>query len=279
MTAWLIAMYKETCKEELPALPCQPFLLTSLDRPDLGNIQYLGGGIPADDGSITISGTVTKDGLPADTPDGELFWWYDTEIESFRDMLFHVIIHDHGPPIDGIVDNMWGTYRGGCTVESLGPGLPDNALNNGVPGPNACITVQAAKFEPEEPGSTEAQLLPTGNGLLELEPTTVPGEGDHEIRVTGSGFLGGIDILLGPCNAPGDELVPGSSTDDGVGAALLSIDVLSDCRFGEAISVPVHDDGTFVVTSTFNVTGPNFVVAAGTLEGSRAGAVWLPFDG
>lgn len=290
MTAWIVPLKVEECKEAFPAIqPCQPFMLTALDRPDLGNIRYLGGGITADDGSITIAGKVTKDGLPSETPAGEIKWWYETEFESFRDVLFHVIIHDHGPPIEGIVDEMWQTFRGGCTVPSLGPGLPENALADGPGGPNTCINAQATAFEPDShAGGATSNVPPALDvqvGTVRIEPATVPAPGEHELTLTGENFIPGTGIAVVPCIIPGEPLVFGEVTLPEANNRIGTINPLADCLLGAAIGVQVDVDGTFTLTETFDVSGApdpsspdgtNFVIGAGSADGAQTGGTWLP---
>lgn len=287
MTAWIFALDAEACAEAFPAFnPCQPFVLTAGDRPDLGNVRYLGGGIPADDGSITIAGRVTKHGLPAETPDGELQWWFDTEIESFRDMVYHVIMKDHGPPIEGMVEEMSQTFRGGCTDDSFGPAEPDNAMADGAPGPNICIDSQAVLFEPEGIADPDPGLyLDVQIGTLTIEPATVPAAGEHELTISGKNFLGGTGIVILPCITPGAPMVFGELTLGESNSRLGAIDPLVDCYLDQSIEVAVELDGTFTVTAIMDVTGTpdpalpdgtNFAIGAGSLDGSQDGRVWLP---
>lgn len=153
ISVWVAGLKVQECKVAFPAFdPCQPFVLLdqpATNRPDLGNMRYLGGGIPDADGAISIANTLTNEGLPSETGPGEVGWWYETEFSNFRDLIYHVIIRDHGPPIDGIVEDMWTTYRGGCTDESLDPGAPESAINDGPVGPNTCQDIQATPFVPE----------------------------------------------------------------------------------------------------------------------------------
>ena len=47
-----------------------------------------------------------------------------------------------------------------------------------------------------------------------VDPSEVETASDHELTVFGSTFKPNSELLLGPCIAPGDPLVPGVSTPD-----------------------------------------------------------------
>ena len=138
VTAWLFAMDVEACSEAFPsANECQIFML--LEQPELGNVGFLGGGIVAEDGSLTIEGTVTSSGLPRQ--------WYETPLVSFLNTRFEVRLKDHGEPIEGLVEEMATTYRAGCDATSV-LGSPEIAHADGTPGPNTCTERQSVAFDP-----------------------------------------------------------------------------------------------------------------------------------
>jgi len=58
----------------------------------------------------------------------------------------HLVIHDHGPLIDGREAEMTGTYRGGCMDETLPEIVPATAKADGAVGPNSCKLVQDVIF-------------------------------------------------------------------------------------------------------------------------------------
>ena len=138
VTAWLFAMDIEACSEAFPrANGCQVFML--LEQPELGNVGFLGGGIVAEDGNLTIEGTVTSAGLQRQ--------WYETPLVSFLNTRFEVRLKDHGEPIEGLVEEMAATYRAGCDDTSV-LGSPDTAQADGTPGPNTCTERQNVTFDP-----------------------------------------------------------------------------------------------------------------------------------
>lgn len=112
-------------------------------------------------------------------------------------------------------------------------------------------------------------------GTVETDPPLVPAAGEYEITANGSGYIGGTDVLVGSCTAPGDALVFGVSTLEEISATLGSIDPLADCDLAGAQTVTVADDGTWSLTGTFTV-GDNFSFTAGTLDQSQVGATWVP---
>ena len=112
-------------------------------------------------------------------------------------------------------------------------------------------------------------------GTIATDPPLVPAAGEYEITANGSGYIGGTDILVGSCTAPGDALVFGVSTVEEITATLQGIDPLADCDLAGAQTVTVSDDGTWSLTGTFTV-GDNFSFTAGTLDQSQAGATWVP---
>ena len=58
----------------------------------------------------------------------------------------HVGLHNHGPVIASLCDEMLTSYRAGCTDASL-PSPPATAYADGTPGPNACQMWQFTIFE------------------------------------------------------------------------------------------------------------------------------------
>ncbi|UCH25588.1 MAG: hypothetical protein JSV66_16925 [Trueperaceae bacterium] len=58
------------------------------------------------------------------------------------------MINDHGPVLEGMMEELTLTYRGGCTDESLPAAFPDTAKADGVAGPKSCQLFQFATFMP-----------------------------------------------------------------------------------------------------------------------------------
>ena len=138
VTAWLVAADVEACSLAFPQRD-ECTKSNVMQQPEVGNIGYLGGGVVAEDGSLTIEGTITSEGIPRQ--------WYETPLVSFLETQFEVLLNDHGEPIEELLEEMTTTYRGGCADESI-LGSPDVALADGTPGPNACVERQSVTFEP-----------------------------------------------------------------------------------------------------------------------------------
>ena len=75
-----------------------------------------------------------------ETPGG----WFGNGFTNPTGAEIHVAIHDHGPKIPGLVNEMISTFRGGCANDYSG--MPPNA-QIGTPGPNDCATVQFTVFQ------------------------------------------------------------------------------------------------------------------------------------
>jgi hypothetical protein len=59
----------------------------------------------------------------------------------------HLVLHDHGPVVAELEQEMLSTYRAGCADTSPFPEIfPPTALADGTPGPNNCLLYQAAVF-------------------------------------------------------------------------------------------------------------------------------------
>lgn len=65
--------------------------------------------------------------------------WFGYGFTNPTGAEIHVAIHDHGPMIPSLVNEMISTFAGGCSNDYSG--MPPNA-QNGTPGPNECATVQ-----------------------------------------------------------------------------------------------------------------------------------------
>ena len=76
--------------------------------------------------------------------------WIGNGFQNLGGAEIHVILNEHGPVVPEMVDNMLGSYRGGCTDESLPPPFPDTAKADGTPGPNPCQLFQFAIFAPQQ---------------------------------------------------------------------------------------------------------------------------------
>lgn len=112
-------------------------------------------------------------------------------------------------------------------------------------------------------------------GTIQADPPFVPEAGEYDLVAAGTGWLPDTEILLVKCISPADTLVPGESSTDDIVAAGGAIAPLADCDLGSAVPVTVDGDGNFTEQLTAEV-GDNFFFSAGALDGSQAGAAWIP---
>ncbi len=140
VTAWLVFFNDVDECSQVVGGGCEPLTLHILDMPEFGNIGYLGGALVDDAGSLTITAKVSTGMIPSA--------WWDTEFVTPLPAVYHIVLMDHGPPIEGLVDEMLATHRAGCTDESIAAWLPPAAFEDGTPGPNTCVEVQGTRFEP-----------------------------------------------------------------------------------------------------------------------------------
>lgn len=112
-------------------------------------------------------------------------------------------------------------------------------------------------------------------GTVTADPASVAAAGEQTFTATGADFIPNTSILLVKCTSPGDALVPGVSTLEEITAEGESINALADCDLGGAQNVDVDGDGNWTAELTADV-GDNFWLSAGALDGSQAGATWVP---
>lgn len=74
--------------------------------------------------------------------------WYSHDFIDPYGVEVHIVLHEHGPVIEGMEEEMTSTYRAGCTDESLPAIFPVTALTDGASGPNDCQHFQFAIFMP-----------------------------------------------------------------------------------------------------------------------------------
>lgn len=72
--------------------------------------------------------------------------WFGIGYTNAQGAEIHLVVNDHGPLVEGMEHSMTGSYRGGCTDESLPAAFPETAKANGKPGPNTCRLLQTAVF-------------------------------------------------------------------------------------------------------------------------------------
>ncbi len=112
-------------------------------------------------------------------------------------------------------------------------------------------------------------------GTIDADPVAVPAAGEHTLTANGSGWLPDTSILLTACTSPAETLVPGVSDLETIVAAAGEIEPLMHCDLASAVPVDVDGDGNFTAELTAEV-GDNFFLSAGALDGSQAGAAWIP---
>ncbi|MEM7094225.1 MAG: hypothetical protein AAF567_14580 [Actinomycetota bacterium] len=112
-------------------------------------------------------------------------------------------------------------------------------------------------------------------GMLESDPPIVPEAGEYTLTATGTDWLPDTSILLVSCISPADTLTFGESSVEEITEAALAIDPLTHCDLATAVPIDVDGDGNFSAELTAEV-GDNFFFSAGALDGSQAGATWIP---
>lgn len=122
-------------------------------------------------------------------------------------------------------------------------------------------------------GTAEAQDAVIGT--VTSDPASVPEAGEYTFTATGADFIPDTSVLLVKCTSPADTLVPGSSDLEEITAAAQAISPLDDCDVAAAQNVDVDSSGGWTASLTAEV-GDNFFLSAGALDGSQAGATWIP---
>ncbi len=120
-----------------------------------------------------------------------------------------------------------------------------------------------------------AQAQDSVIGTVTAEPAQVSAAGEYTMTATGADFIPDTQILLVGCISPADTLVPGQSDLEEITAAATAINALADCDIAAAQNVEVDGDGAWSAELTADV-GDNFFLSAGALDGSQAGATWIP---
>lgn len=107
-----------------------------LKRTDVvdSDVGYGGGIIVGEDGTASFSWHQSTGALTNA--------WFGNGLKNTQQAEIHLVINDHGPAIDGRVDDMLSTYRDGCKDDSIPKPMPDTARADGEAGPNSCRLVQ-----------------------------------------------------------------------------------------------------------------------------------------
>jgi len=134
-TLWFVAINNpEACENT----PCKGSDVLGMSDEVQSDVGYGDGLIAGEDGSGTFTTHREKGEIPQA--------WIGTGLLTPKTAEIHLVVHDHGPLIDGREAEMIGTFRGGCTEESLSKMAPDTARADGEPGPNTCKLVQDVIF-------------------------------------------------------------------------------------------------------------------------------------
>lgn len=132
-TVWFVAVNRP---DRCAASPCSSSDVLVRTAEVGAEVVYLTGSVVGNSGNAGFAGSIRA----GDVPNG----WYGTGFTNPRSAEIHLILMDHGPALQGLVDNQISTLRGGCTDASI-PGLfPPKAFADGIPGPNTCRLVQSA---------------------------------------------------------------------------------------------------------------------------------------
>ncbi len=74
--------------------------------------------------------------------------WFGNGLQTPEGAEIHLVVNDHGPLLPDRAAGMVGSYRGGCSDDSVPAAFPDAARADGDAGPNTCRMLQVAIFAP-----------------------------------------------------------------------------------------------------------------------------------
>ena len=134
-TLWFVVINEPSACENSPCNANDVLKRTSMTKADVG---YGDGLIAGNDGKGHFTTFRSLGELPQA--------WLGTGFTDPWASEIHLVVHDHGPVIAGREAEMTGTYRGGCTEESLPGIVPATAKADGSVGPNGCKLVQDVIF-------------------------------------------------------------------------------------------------------------------------------------
>lgn len=134
-TMWFVAINEPDKCETSPCKAPDVLQRTALTKSDVG---YADGLVANADGTGRFAAHMPVGALPNA--------WFGNGYENAQGAEIHIVINDHGPLIADKLETMLGSYRGGCTTESLPAPFPDTAKSDGEPGPNTCRLIQDVIF-------------------------------------------------------------------------------------------------------------------------------------
>lgn len=135
-TVWWVVVNKPAACQAKPCGPADVLQRTDIVESDVG---YATGAIADRTGSAAFTARLAKGSIPGG--------WFRRALKDPMTAEIHAILHDHGPVIDSMRDNMLRTLRGGCTDASVPAAYPQVATD-GQPGPNRCLLYQFVIFLP-----------------------------------------------------------------------------------------------------------------------------------
>lgn len=134
-TLWFVAINDPAACETSPCGPPDVLERTGETETDVG---YAAGLIAGPDGTGRFVVHQPLGAIPQA--------WFGNDYTNAQGAEIHLVVNDHGPLIEGLEHSMLGSYRGGCTDESLPAPFPDAAKTDGEPVPNSCRLLQSAVF-------------------------------------------------------------------------------------------------------------------------------------
>lgn len=134
-TLWFVAINNPAACENSPCAGSDVLGMSDKVQSDVG---YGDGLIAGPDGTGIFTTYRKKGAIPQA--------WIGTGLMQPETAEIHLVVHDHGPLIAGREAEMIGTFRDGCTEDSLSKMAPDTARADGQPGPNTCKLVQDVIF-------------------------------------------------------------------------------------------------------------------------------------
>jgi hypothetical protein len=132
---WVIFNQPEACA----AYPTGACGLDDLANPDVAaEITYATGNVINHNGKVRFSAQLEVGHTAQE--------WFGNGFTNPTGAEIHVVVRSHGQVIPELLDDMLGTFRGGCQDdEVITPDHP--AYEDGTPGPNQCVDLQFAVFQ------------------------------------------------------------------------------------------------------------------------------------
>lgn len=147
-TAWWVVINKPGACASIPCGGPDVLQRTNVVDADVG---YATGAIADRNGSAFFEARLATGNLPGG--------WFRKGLKDPYRAEIHVVLHDHGPVIESMRENMLRSLRGGCTDASVPAAYPAVAKADGTPGPNRCQLYQFAIFAPPAQGLRETRAL------------------------------------------------------------------------------------------------------------------------